>query len=581
MRQLVIILIFICVMSNLCLGQDSHTQIAQIEQRIYDCTVKIQKLQSQEEEALDQLRLGLFCSECGRSKSEIERTGESFESHLQRVHGHAVATQAMLDNKRAFYESQIAQLRQQIAQLQQMKLQLVNTAQQQASLQRQQQEQQKQLEAQRQYLQQLEAQQKKLQQQRDRIVNQANAKAQSYQQAGQAAADGIKQVGDLLQQKMEQDSAARQLSDLQDKIQKQQQKMGGSTSVSTESQAGNDGSLFQLPPEVPIKEPANEDQIARGQADNPAKFGLFDSMPATDKLTLPGASSGHNLGDTAAVNDGGATFQPPQNLSDLVRPETSGSSGDKPTPTALPTPADDALAKLQQMEAVLDISDAKSGLEDKMAKQQAAIDMLRNGAQNDIPEHVEEGVKNANTSENLALAKLVQGGADVGAEFLPTHLKAAYKGAQAAAAVIPPGNDAAQNTLNDSKAAYYLNQSGVIGTPDDNVGLKKLNAAAGVVINFKNGDYIGSVGSAATVAGNGTVSSSASIVKGGFKMYEGAQGIAQAQQLKQDAQASGQAYSAGLLSQANEIRVQLDQNAQRVRELQAQEDAILQSLQNK
>src|SRR5947207_15359558 len=73
------------------LAQATAANLARIDQQIFDCKTKIQELQRREEQMVDELRRGLFCSKCKRSKSEIERTGVTFEKHLQDVKGQAIA----------------------------------------------------------------------------------------------------------------------------------------------------------------------------------------------------------------------------------------------------------------------------------------------------------------------------------------------------------------------------------------------------------------------------------------------------------------------------------------------------------
>jgi len=74
-----------------------------------------QDLTYQKQVALAELRQGLFCSQCMHSKSEIERSGESFEEHLRRVHGKPVpATQEQLRKKEQEFDQRIAALDEQI-----------------------------------------------------------------------------------------------------------------------------------------------------------------------------------------------------------------------------------------------------------------------------------------------------------------------------------------------------------------------------------------------------------------------------------------------------------------------------------
>jgi len=72
---------------------------------------QIQRLRLEENEAIYELRQGLYCSQCMRSKSEIERGGENFYAHLQRVQGHVVAaTPEQVDQKAREYDDKIGEL---------------------------------------------------------------------------------------------------------------------------------------------------------------------------------------------------------------------------------------------------------------------------------------------------------------------------------------------------------------------------------------------------------------------------------------------------------------------------------------
>ncbi len=65
-----------------------------------------------------ELRAGLFCSECRQSKSEIERTGKSFERHLKDVDGHPIpASDLVLKEKSKEFDDQIADLQNVLRQL--------------------------------------------------------------------------------------------------------------------------------------------------------------------------------------------------------------------------------------------------------------------------------------------------------------------------------------------------------------------------------------------------------------------------------------------------------------------------------
>src|SRR2546423_548466 len=70
--RLLIPFVIVFALSSVCLAQDYQTRVTQIDQRIFDCKVKIQQLEREKERAVEEMRQGLFCSECQRSKSEIE-----------------------------------------------------------------------------------------------------------------------------------------------------------------------------------------------------------------------------------------------------------------------------------------------------------------------------------------------------------------------------------------------------------------------------------------------------------------------------------------------------------------------------
>lgn len=64
---------------------------ASLKQQLASIDRQVQDLQSEKALALDEIRKGLFCSQCSRSKSEIERqTGKSFDAHLTEVRGVAI-----------------------------------------------------------------------------------------------------------------------------------------------------------------------------------------------------------------------------------------------------------------------------------------------------------------------------------------------------------------------------------------------------------------------------------------------------------------------------------------------------------
>jgi hypothetical protein len=71
---------------------------------------QIEDLIAEKERALQELALGLYCSQCMRPKSQIEREEKKpFEQHLTEVQGHPVpATREQLDQKAVEYDQKIA-----------------------------------------------------------------------------------------------------------------------------------------------------------------------------------------------------------------------------------------------------------------------------------------------------------------------------------------------------------------------------------------------------------------------------------------------------------------------------------------
>lgn len=312
-------------LSSVCIAQDYQTRVTQIDHRIFDCKVKIQQLEREKERAVEEVRQGLFCSKCERSKSEIERAERvSFSQHLQNVKGTAIARPGLLAEKASFYDRQIAALQKQIADLEKMKGQLADAARQTADFERQRaaaEQQRQQREREQERLREMKAQQEKLQQERDRIVNKANAKAESYRQAGQAAADGIKQIGDILTQKIERDRLEReqqreqerydrQMESLDEKIRAQEEQVSRTEKdQSVSSRNGDDG--FRLPAPVQLQEPPSEEQIARGQT------GIFSPIrnPGEDLLLAGGGKpSDRSMFDVASTQP----YQPESRLSDYI-----------------------------------------------------------------------------------------------------------------------------------------------------------------------------------------------------------------------------------------------------------------------
>jgi len=77
-------------------------------------------LKSKEAQAIAELKAGRFCSQCGRTASEIEASGESFEQHLKDVDGHIVpADPARIAAKQKEFDDEIASDQEQIDELRQ------------------------------------------------------------------------------------------------------------------------------------------------------------------------------------------------------------------------------------------------------------------------------------------------------------------------------------------------------------------------------------------------------------------------------------------------------------------------------
>lgn len=88
------------------------------DRRLNDLYAKIRSIESAKADALAELRQGLFCSQCLRSKSEIEKgpPPEEFWMHLRRVNGQPIpASQQQLDAKAKLFDDEINPLQQEVA----------------------------------------------------------------------------------------------------------------------------------------------------------------------------------------------------------------------------------------------------------------------------------------------------------------------------------------------------------------------------------------------------------------------------------------------------------------------------------
>jgi len=90
-------------------------QISALEADQKKAEDQLNTLLGQRDFILSEFRRGLFCSQCRRSKSEIEATGEPFPAHLYRVNGHPIpATAEQIKEKEQEIDQTIAQLQREI-----------------------------------------------------------------------------------------------------------------------------------------------------------------------------------------------------------------------------------------------------------------------------------------------------------------------------------------------------------------------------------------------------------------------------------------------------------------------------------
>lgn len=89
--------------------QNNLARIRRLKQLVAQAEAQVRALMADKSRVLAELRAGYYCSQCHRSKTEIERGGESFMEHLVRVNGHIVpAPPSEIDAKAAEYDSRIA-----------------------------------------------------------------------------------------------------------------------------------------------------------------------------------------------------------------------------------------------------------------------------------------------------------------------------------------------------------------------------------------------------------------------------------------------------------------------------------------
>jgi hypothetical protein len=97
------------------LVSEDISKIQNLKAQIRNCDDKVNALVAAKYKALDELRNGLYCSQCHRTKTEIEAGGENFWEHLRRVNGVPLpAPQSEIDAKAREFDGQIAALTEQM-----------------------------------------------------------------------------------------------------------------------------------------------------------------------------------------------------------------------------------------------------------------------------------------------------------------------------------------------------------------------------------------------------------------------------------------------------------------------------------
>lgn len=93
-------------------NEEYQRRSTEIRKKIKDITLEIDRMMNEKENALQELRMGYYCNQCNRPKSQIEReTGKPFEQHLTEVKGKAIpASQEKIDAKASEYDQKINQL---------------------------------------------------------------------------------------------------------------------------------------------------------------------------------------------------------------------------------------------------------------------------------------------------------------------------------------------------------------------------------------------------------------------------------------------------------------------------------------
>jgi hypothetical protein len=89
-----------------------QSRVSQAEAKKSDLTRQMKALEHEKVMSLIELTMGEFCSECKRTKSEIEKSGLNFEDHLREVKGKPVAAPLGMRNEReAAYDQKISNIK--------------------------------------------------------------------------------------------------------------------------------------------------------------------------------------------------------------------------------------------------------------------------------------------------------------------------------------------------------------------------------------------------------------------------------------------------------------------------------------
>lgn len=91
--------------------QQNQSMIENLQSQIVKLDDDISRMRREKQQVLAELRGGFYCSQCNRSKTEIEQGGENFEQHLVKVNGVKLsASQNIIDAKAQEYDQKFAEL---------------------------------------------------------------------------------------------------------------------------------------------------------------------------------------------------------------------------------------------------------------------------------------------------------------------------------------------------------------------------------------------------------------------------------------------------------------------------------------